>query len=282
MSDIDILTEYFRNPVNQKRYRRVELAIVAPDFEDDERYRYPINWLRNIAVGLIRTTHHLVIDADFVPNRALYSEIVTKRLAHMWRLEESQSVGTVDLPNPSHTAFVVPCVAIVEGYNGTYPETIQDLHGLFKKGIAYITDSRAGHGLTSEQIFLRSPIFKSVPWFEVCYESQWEPYYILPRTAPAWDERFRNQGGDKQQHALVLNAFGYRFLVLSDVFLYHRDHSKLVWPGGGLARDVEYGYFHGWLDDMTRDFGATVRWPHGCATSLISEQFRLLESIGFG
>ncbi|RKP06829.1 glycosyl-transferase for dystroglycan-domain-containing protein [Thamnocephalis sphaerospora] len=283
MSDIDVLIEYFRVAANLERYHRVELAVVAPNFADEERYRYPINQLRNIAIGMIRTTHHLLIDADFVPNRALYTEVVEKRFAEMWRTDSESSIGTVAAPNPSRTAFVVPCVALVEDYSGAYPETIDELRSLFDRRLAYITDSNAGHGLTADKVFLRSAMIKSSPWYEVCYESQWEPYYILPRTAPAWDERFRNQGGDKQQHALILNALHYRFLVLSDVYLYHRDHAKLVWPGGGLVRhENTFNYFKGWMDDMVRDFGVSFRWPHGCATPLVSEQLRLMEGIGFG
>ncbi|RKP06832.1 hypothetical protein THASP1DRAFT_31358 [Thamnocephalis sphaerospora] len=156
MSDIDVLIEYFRVAANLERYHRVELAVVAPNFADEERYRYPINQLRNIAIGMIRTTHHLLIDADFVPNRALYTEVVEKRFAEMWRTDSESSIGTVAAPNPSRTAFVVPCVALVEDYSGAYPETIDELRSLFDRRLAYITDSNAGHGLTADKVFLRS------------------------------------------------------------------------------------------------------------------------------
>ncbi|KAI9597770.1 glycosyl-transferase for dystroglycan-domain-containing protein [Syncephalis fuscata] len=291
--DLDILIDYFQIYAHQELYYQVELAIVLPDTGERDRYRYPINQLRNIATRLVRTSHHLMIDADFVPNHALYHDVIRKQLYSVWQQGMAQDNATYSVSNLlqasewSHIALVVPCVAIVESYTGRYPETLEQLQELFHAEQAYITDVNAGHGPTLTEVFLRKAWIASstAPWYEVCYESQWEPYYILPRTAPAWDERFRNQGGDKQQHALLLNALNYRFLVLRDVYLYHRDHARLTWPGGGLAREDTqpvFNYFDGWSSEMISQFGWSVKWPRGCAQAMVMEQFRPLEGIGLG
>lgn len=114
-----------------------------------------------------------------------------------------------------------------------------------KKDYSYIFEL-GGHGATEYSMFFAHPIGEHhrSPYYEVCFRSQWEPYYVVHRDAPLYDERFKNQGGDKQQHALHLNALGYpefelvvsyadeeggifhrfRFFVLRDHFIYHLDH----------------------------------------------------------
>ena len=67
--------------------------------------------------------------------------------------------------------------------------------------------SPVGHGVSKLGILLDLPFFNGrtnlalLNYYEVCFESQWEPYYFVLKSAPLYDERFTNQGGDKQQHA---------------------------------------------------------------------------------
>nr|CAG8506651.1 11654_t:CDS:10 [Entrophospora candida] len=182
------------------------------------------------------------------------------------------------------SVWPVPCVAIHENYFGKFPNTISELRDLYNKGIAYITDPFAGHGPTGTQILLSHQLYNSNPFYEICYESQWEPYYIISKSSPYYDERFENQGGDKQQHALSLNALGYRFLVLKDHFIYHMDHRKLVWADGGLEKNQkllkDFTYFDHYIPEMQRIFGNNVRWPRGCSHPFVKEQFRDLMGIG--
>jgi hypothetical protein len=167
---------------------------------------------------------------------------------------------------------------------------MQQVSDLYKSGIAYITDPRAGHGPTATYLFLASShtlsFFSKPDMFQVCYQSQWEPYYILPRKyAPLYDERFLNQGGDKQQHAMLLNALGWTFYVLRHVYLFHRDHAHLQWPGGGLDwKTNAFSYFDEWDQEMSHNFGMTRRWPRGCsATSAWQQGWRMdVRGIGIG
>jgi len=80
-----------------------------------------------------------------------------------------------------------------------------------------------------------------------------------------YDERFLNQGGDKQEHAVLLNAEGFRFFVVRDHFIYHLDHfSSFKWPGGelrsGSLQDVFniYSHFH---PETEAKFGMGYRNP---------------------
>lgn len=254
-------------------YNHVTLTIFKPDYSTDAYLKYPINLLRNIGIKVSHTEYYFVIDADFVPTSQLYD------------FSKSLSIHLLQKSSRS-TAFVVPCVAIKENYTGKYPNTISELRNLFKEGWAYITDNNAGHGPTGNNIFLSHQFFISHPYYEICYESQWEPYYVLSKSAPLYDERFRNQGGDKQQHALLLNALGYRFLVLRDHFIYHIDHEHLIWPGGGLKQGQlskdHFNYFKHYIPEIQAKFGASARWPRGCSRPLVKDQMRDLLGIGAG
>ncbi|KAI8050935.1 hypothetical protein BDF22DRAFT_745133 [Syncephalis plumigaleata] len=261
--DLDTLIEYFTDHTHQALYSRVELAIVLPDIDERDRFRYPINLLRNLATRLVQSSHHLMIDADFVPNHALYREVVQQQLIPIWQqsINDSQDIATTfEVKSGNGTLLSSSTSTLLRGTEWTIPENLKQLHDLFDREQAYITDANAGHGPTSPRhFFIRHGRF--------------------PRQnpAPAWDERFRNQGGDKQQHALILNAFNYRFFVLRDVFLYHRDHSRLNWPGGGLVREGSwpvFSYFDGWSAEMANQFGWSVKWPRGCGQSMVMEQFR--------
>ncbi|KAF9179336.1 hypothetical protein BGZ50_006997 [Haplosporangium sp. Z 11] len=259
-SDIVELRRYFEQPSKLALYDSIALTIVKPNYSLGTHTRYPINQLRNIGIQTASTDYIFMIDADFVPTPQLYSFASS---AVIPLLEKAKSP----------TAYVVPCVAIKIEYNGRYPDTIKELQPLMKSGMAYITDPRAGHGPTATRVFMNRPIFGSSPAYEVCFESQWEPYYIVNRHEPHpyYDERFKNQGGDKQSHALLMNAIGYRFLVLRDHFMYHMDHPELQWTGDGLDKDKQkdYTYFADYVPELERILGNNLRWPRGCSRPLV-------------
>ena len=340
---------------------RITLTLFHSSFSNDFR-SYPINRLRNIAVSNAPTDALLCIDADFIPSPGLYQHVkanVLPRISAPYKEAHLSTLPTREVPK---IAYVIPSLALVEDYCGDLPKNMPELRKLVRDGIAYITDSGAGHGPTKYETFLSHDVFpssypapsptaakpmafdsgsrtpakaplssaltslfstmtymlgrwgpvtpldssfadsgmvlnekdrqlnkpaehppptnvspvkvKKVPataqssagiikaspprdaipafpapnverpaipslqMYEVCYESQWEPYYVVSRSAtPAYDERFSNQGGDKQAHALLMNALGYRFFVVRDHFMVHLDHSRsMKWPGGGLIR----------------------------------------------
>ncbi|KAF9432404.1 Glycosyltransferase-like 1B [Entomortierella beljakovae] len=266
--DIIEIKKYFGTPGKLDLYESVTLTIVKPDFSSDELKKYPINHLRNIAILTTTAEYIYLIDVDFVPSVYLYD------------FAKNHLVNSFD-QSTQQLAYVVPCLAIIETYKDKYPDTIKELQPLMKSGIAYITDPRLGHGPTYTRLFINPTIFGSQHAYEVCYESQWEPYYILRRgSAPYYDERFKNQGGDKQSHAFLLNALGFKFLVLRDHFMYHIDPNP-PWTGEGLIRnESDYSYFSDYGPAMEKIFGKSVRWPRGCSRPLIISSRLDLQGIG--
>ncbi|KAF9133057.1 hypothetical protein BGW39_010747 [Mortierella sp. 14UC] len=269
--DIVELKKYFERPGKLEMYSSITLTIVKPNYSLGTHSRYPINHLRNIGIQTAITDYIYVIDADFVPTSKLYDFASTTIVS---TLEKSTYP----------TAYVVPCLAIKEEYSGKFPDTIKELQPLMKSGIAYITDPRAGHGPTYTQLFMNPAVFRDPPAYEVCYESLWEPYYIVNRhhLHPYYDERFKNQGGDKQSHALLMNAIGFRFLVVREHFMYHMDHAKLKWTGDGLdqVKQNDYTYFHDYTPDLGKIFGFNYRWPRGCTQPLVHSFKQDLQGMG--
>ncbi|KAF9152600.1 hypothetical protein DFQ26_000842 [Actinomortierella ambigua] len=274
-NDIFELKKYFEREGKLELYKSTTLTIVKPDFASNDYLRYPINHLRNLGILAAPTDYIFVIDADFVPTTNFYK---FAKSTVVERLEKTTYP----------TAYVVPCVAIQESYSGAYPDTVQELQALMAKGVAYITDPRAGHGPTGSKLFTRTPLLSShsKPVYEVCFESQWEPYYIVDRRNmhPYYDERFKDQGGDKQSHALLMNAIGFKFLVIRDHFIYHMDHPKLDWAGGGLRQNqrtkVDFTYFAHYGPALGRIFGPTFRWPRGCSQPLLSSSKSDMQGLG--
>nr|CAG8436661.1 9340_t:CDS:10 [Entrophospora candida] len=282
--DVNQLVKYFEMDKNLYLYNRISMTIIKPNYLSDNYLKYPINKLRNIGIKTAPSNYIFVMDADFVPTRNLYHFSMENLIPILESPPNNNNDNNNNRYYQKPTAFVVPCVAIHENYFGKFPNTISELRDLYNKGIAYITDPFAGHGPTGTQILLSHQLYNSNPFYEICYESQWEPYYIISKSSPYYDERFENQGGDKQQHALSLNALGYRFLVLKDHFIYHMDHRKLVWADGGLEKNQkllkDFTYFDHYIPEMQRIFGNNVRWPRGCSHPFVKEQFRDLMGIG--
>ncbi|RCI01839.1 hypothetical protein CU098_007237 [Rhizopus stolonifer] len=276
-NDIKDLISYFENEKNVETYARVIITLVKPNYLDNTHLAYPINHLRNLAITESSTDYIFVIDADFTPSKNLYSYIRSQLIPYA--IHNSASM-------PS-TAWVVPCFAIREEFSDLpLPETYNELRRLVGKDVAYITDPGAGHGPTlATEIAMVRPLLMGDPLaYEVCYESQWEPYYVVHRSAPLYDARFRNQGGDKQSHALHLNAEGYRFMVLRQVFMVHKDHSTFVWPNGGFERSqkatTNWNYFVGFMQEIEGIYGKSARWPRGCSANSIGWQDQRRDTVG--
>ncbi|RCH92298.1 Glycosyltransferase-like 1B [Rhizopus azygosporus] len=276
-TDIDTLVQFLKTSKNLDLYSRLTITLIKPNYLDPKHLAYPINHLRNIAITQSTTEYIFVTDADFVPSNNLYTFIRSRLIPYV--IYQSGKIPP--------TAWVVPCFAIREAYAQLpIPNTYNELRRLVGQNVAYITDPGAGHGPTlAVEIAMVRPLLMGNPLaYEVCYESQWEPYYVLHRSAPLYDVRFRNQGGDKQSHALHLNAEKYRFMVLREVFMVHRDHSKMVWPSGGFEKSQKevktWNYFNEFMNEIQSIYGRNSRWPRGCSAIAIGWQDQRRDVVG--
>lgn len=306
-TDIQALEDYLSDEENLAAFRSISLTIVKPDYTLDEnallnRLRYPINNLRNLALELAPTPYVLVTDADFVPSPNMHT-ILHSRGVPLIR----QGLSIARTPTLRRTAIVVSAFALAPNFSSPYPSTTSDLkQALFSHPpSAFLTDKNAGHGpsLPSLLVETTSSLFVSpLNWpppswsYDVQYEPQWEPYYLLHRSShPLYDERFTDQGGDKQSHALLLNILGYEFKVLRDVWFMHPPKGLATeapdldqWPSARLMdpaqephddnpahfssgqRDAKrFRYFQDYLPELERIWGWNLRWPAGCPATIV-------------
>lgn len=306
-ADVDRLETYLSDEQKRLAFRDLALTLVKPDYAINEaalveRLRYPINKLRNLALALAPTLYVVVTDADFVPSPKMHQLLRSRGVPLITH-------PTSHTPSPTlrRTAIVVSAFVLSTAHVGAYPATATELATLLdaRPPLATLTDVNAGHGpslpsllfQTSSPRLVSPAMWPPRRWaYEVCYEPQWEPYYLLHRPShPLYDERFTDQGGDKQSHTLLINALGYEFKILRDVWFMHpakggaNDSLELEeWPSARLVEsdheergkeevlvdpahfskaqiDVErFRYFQDFLPEMERDWGSNVRWPRGC------------------
>ncbi|KAL8287318.1 hypothetical protein RQP46_003770 [Phenoliferia psychrophenolica] len=304
-SDISTLESYLlSSPSLLSSYRSIALTIIKPSYEGTEaalveRLRYPINRLRNLALDIAPTAHVLVTDADFVPSPDMHSILETRAVP---LISHPAASGRTRSPTLRRTAVVISAFVLSPPSNTTipYPSTPSELSTLLSSHppLATLTDPNAGHGPSLPSLLL-SP--SSSPSFDICYEPQWEPYYVLHTPShPLYDERFTDQGGDKQSHALLLNALGYSFKALRDVWFMHPPKDALStkedeWPSSRLVdpelevedhtlanvneekkhfsvaqRDQRrWRYFEDYVPEVRRGFGWNFRFPGGCAAGVV-------------
>lgn len=235
--DIVKLEKYLvSSPTILERWQTFALTIVKPDYSVSQealtlRLRYPINKLRNLALVLAPTHYVLNVDVDFVPSPNMHHLLQSRGVP----LIRHGLAGTSSSPTLRRTAIAISAFALSPSYTGEYPSTPSSLAAALYASppLATLTDPNAGHGPSLPSLLFHLPFLSSPPrpplpptqatWsYSITYEPQWEPYYLLHRAShPLYDERFTDQGGDKQSHALVLNALGYEFRMLRDVWFMH-------------------------------------------------------------
>lgn len=57
------------------------------------------------------------------------------------------------------------------------------------------------------------------------WEPDFEPYIVVHRNVTEYDNRFMGFGWNKVSHIMELEAQGYQFLVLPNVFIIHKPHA---------------------------------------------------------
>ncbi|KAI3657167.1 hypothetical protein MP638_005028, partial [Amoeboaphelidium occidentale] len=276
-NDVLVLSNYIENIASRRN--NVRFILIKRQRKDyNNRSYFPINDLRNVGIGAVETKYYFYIEADFYPSEGLDLYIQEKVVPFI----ERQS-------NP--VAVIIPCFSMAMNVQiKLLPKTKKQLKQVMKDQprVFYVPDSRAGHRATQNHVYLDK--LEQDGFYEVCFESQWEPYYVLERKVPkskfqerilesytSWlqhmsatphkrnwiqlnesyssgsthsewsrdhvlplyDDRYANQGGDKQIHSLLLNSLGYRFFVASNHFIIHLDHNGYFNWDGGWKRDFQ-------------------------------------------
>ncbi|CEF68027.1 N-acetyllactosaminide beta-1,3-N-acetylglucosaminyltransferase [Strongyloides ratti] len=206
---------YFLSNFNCTRKDLLEKICKIPPKSDlqkiEQMNEYPINVVRNIARKLSRTNFILIADFDH-----MFSENFEKKvlpLAEMY------------LGNNSKNVLVYRIFEINQ--NATRePKNKKILEKMMIDNEAFIFHHYypKGHNIPRLKQWFQVPDSdKPKIQIEVLYmESAWEPQFISNRDIPLHDETFPYPVRDNTNLRWAMCRMGYHYLILNDVFMYHR------------------------------------------------------------
>jgi len=169
---------------------------------------YPVNYLRNVALEQVQSPYVLLTDIDFLPMFGLYEYLI-------------KAVPMMDM-NIQKKALVIPAFE-TQRYRFTFPTSKSDLLLMMDMGNLFTfryDEWPKGHAPTNYGKWRTATVPYRVNW-----EQDFEPYVVVPKNCPKYDERFLGFGWNKVSHILELDAQGYEFIVLPNAFMIHMPHA---------------------------------------------------------
>ncbi|KAH9488917.1 LARGE xylosyl- and glucuronyltransferase 1 [Bulinus truncatus] len=169
---------------------------------------YPVNYLRNIAISQVRTPFMFLSDIDFLPMYGLYEYL--KKATSMTEMSAHKK------------ALVVPAFE-TQRYRLQFPKSKTELLSMLDMGTLFTFRYHVwpkGHEPTNFAKWRTATTPYTVRW-----EQDFEPYVVVRRDIPLYDQRFLGFGWNKVSHIMELDAQGYEFLVLPNAFIIHMPHA---------------------------------------------------------
>jgi len=198
-------------------YQNVDIHLLIN--KEDRKRPYPNNALRQLSSECARTEFVFTIDVDLIPSANLETSLA--KYAKIFLGKES------GIKNQT-VALITTAFGLKENLSITDWRK-RDILIEWEKGNAVQFQKdiwEQGHHATNYTKWRSA----TVP-YAVNFEYGYEPYTILSKPFPAFDERFQNGWYDKRSHIEELNVTGYKFVVLPSEFIVHMPHPQL--------RDVE-------------------------------------------
>ena len=223
---------------------------------------YPINWMRNVGIRCVATSHYLVVDVDFWPSEELLGAL--REQLHSRAVDEASTALVV--PNFQRSGRGCRTAESANACREAFgrgeiemPTSFAALRSCLDAGDCGVFDGEytpQGQASTDVKAWLRlgTGATRRVP----CITSErYEPFVSLQRTeaTPIFDERFSGYGKNKVQLVVHLRRAGYAFEVLGRGFVMHFPHkasaSKHHWLHSSAA--------HGRVDRLFVTFGREVQ-----------------------
>uniref|UniRef100_A0A3Q2VXV6 LARGE xylosyl- and glucuronyltransferase 2 n=1 Tax=Haplochromis burtoni TaxID=8153 RepID=A0A3Q2VXV6_HAPBU len=150
---------------------------------------YPVNLVRNVALKNANTPYVFLTDVDFLPMYGLYDYL-------------RKSVVQMDM---AHTkkALVVPAFETLR-YRLSFPKSKAELLSMLDMGTLYTFRYHVwpkGHAPTNYAKWRTATTPYKVEW-----EPDFEPYVVVRRECPEYDQRFVGFGWNKVSHIMELDA----------------------------------------------------------------------------
>ncbi|OQV20059.1 Glycosyltransferase-like protein LARGE2 [Hypsibius exemplaris] len=195
---------------------------------------YPVNYLRNVALSQANTPFVFLTDIDFLPMYGLYDVL-------------KDAIVQTDLLNQETKALVVPAFE-TQRYRFSFPANKSELLPMVASGdvIAFRWDIwPKGHGATNFSRWMEATSTYTVEW-----EPDYEPYIVVNRNVPRYDNRFGGFGWNKVSHLMMLAVKGYELIVLPNAFIIHMPHA----PSIDIAKFRSKSQYRKCLTRMKQEF----------------------------
>ncbi|KAG7473656.1 hypothetical protein MATL_G00098180 [Megalops atlanticus] len=169
---------------------------------------YPVNLLRNMALRHANTPYIFLADVDFLPMYGLYDYL-------------RKSIVQLDMAH-SKKALVVPAFETLR-YRLSFPKSKAELLSMLDVGTLYTFRYHVwtkGHAPTNYAKWRTATTPYKVEW-----EADFEPYVVVRRDCPEYDQRFVGFGWNKVSHIMELDAQEYDLVVLPNAFMIHMPHA---------------------------------------------------------
>ncbi|XP_069479349.1 xylosyl- and glucuronyltransferase LARGE2 [Ambystoma mexicanum] len=169
---------------------------------------YPVNLLRNVALRHVATPYVFLTDIDFLPMYGLYEYLRKSILQQAMHAKKA--------------ALIVPAFETLR-YRLTFPKSKTELLSMLDMGTLYTFRYHVwtrGHAPTDYEKWRNATEPYRVEW-----AADFEPYVVVGRDCPEYDQRFVGFGWNKVSHIMELDAQEYELVVLFDAFMIHMPHA---------------------------------------------------------
>nr|XP_057934289.1 xylosyl- and glucuronyltransferase LARGE2s [Doryrhamphus excisus]XP_057934291.1 xylosyl- and glucuronyltransferase LARGE2s [Doryrhamphus excisus]XP_057934292.1 xylosyl- and glucuronyltransferase LARGE2s [Doryrhamphus excisus]XP_057934293.1 xylosyl- and glucuronyltransferase LARGE2s [Doryrhamphus excisus] len=205
---------------------------------------YPINLLRNVALKNAKTPYVFLTDVDFLPMYGLYEYL-------------RKSVVQLDMAG-TNKALVVPAFETLR-YRLSFPKSKAELLSMLDMGTLYTFRYHVwpkGHAPSNYAKWRTSTTPYKVDW-----EADFEPYVVVRRDCPQYDQRFVGFGWNKVSHIIELDAQEYDFMVLPNAFMIHMPHA----PSFDISKFRSSSSYRNCLNTLKDEFHQDLSRKYGAA-----------------
>lgn len=95
--------------------------------------------------------------------------------------------------------------------------------------------------------------------YKVDWNHDFEPYIVVSRDIPKFDQRFVGFGWNKVSHIMELDVLGYQYYVLPNAFMIHMPHA----PSFDIAKFRSSSIYRRCLKLLKAEFKRDLSLKHG-------------------
>ncbi|XP_061133354.1 xylosyl- and glucuronyltransferase LARGE2s isoform X2 [Syngnathus typhle] len=205
---------------------------------------YPVNLVRNVALKNANTPYVFLTDVDFLPMYGLYDYL-------------RKTITQFDMAN-NKKVLVVPAFETLR-YRLSFPKSKTELLSMLDMGTLYTFRYHVrpkGHAPTNYAKWRTATTPYKVDW-----DADFEPYVVVKRHCPEYDQRFVGFGWNKVSHIIELDAQEYDFMVLPNAFMIHMPHA----PSFDISKFRSSTSYRDCLKTLKEEFHQDLSRKYGSA-----------------